>query len=487
MPTAAAPTWPALVLVTTAAPWSDAQGLADASSLTTELAAAVSDGFGDKVAVLEAGTDTPAALRKKVLSKLRGAAYVFVDAKGRDAELVNYFSTSPLRGKAMLLVPLMAPRGGVAPGPEPVPDGWRVMRTILTGSNTAGHLSLWKASRAVRKDSKARRGRNMPSRSEAAPMTPLEPGLCRLRLRADCASDADYQAGLLRWARAVTFRRVALALAGSGAWGFAHLSLLRALGAASVPVDIITSTSSGTLIAAYYAALGDAGLDLVIRRRFRMEGTLGMAVLSTGAMELTLTRDIGTCEVQNLDVMFYPVAANLTSNDTEILSTGSLAFASRASSSAPGIFGPTVAGGSVYVDGAVSDNLPIDVAENLGGTLVIGSNPFPQETGMKAPRKPWLWPVGALMSDLNPFTRAAEMDHALSLNFHGAGEQEARGYPLVYEAPPEHNALLATFDFIGAYKFMEMTEATPEFQQVVKGSIAAWHELAKPRDPKADA
>ena len=39
--------------------------------------------------------------------------------------------------------------------------------------------------------------------------------------------------------RAVTWRRVGVALGGSGAWGYAHVALMRQLEAHGVPIDLL--------------------------------------------------------------------------------------------------------------------------------------------------------------------------------------------------------------------------------------------------------
>ncbi len=90
---------------------------------------------------------------------------------------------------------------------------------------------------------------------------------CRLALDLDAVSRAFADGGpdgldgvygrsretLSRWGRTVTGRNVGLALGGGGAWGYAHIPLIRALHARGVPIDVVTGASFGSVVGAYMA------------------------------------------------------------------------------------------------------------------------------------------------------------------------------------------------------------------------------------------
>src|SRR5688500_13733748 len=48
--------------------------------------------------------------------------------------------------------------------------------------------------------------------------------------------------------------KIGLALSGGGARGFAHLGVLRALEANSIPIDCVSGTSAGSFVGAAYAS-----------------------------------------------------------------------------------------------------------------------------------------------------------------------------------------------------------------------------------------
>lgn len=58
--------------------------------------------------------------------------------------------------------------------------------------------------------------------------------------------------------------KVGLALGGGAARGLAHLGVIRALVKANIPIDIISGTSIGVMVAAIYAANSD--IDAAIKK-----------------------------------------------------------------------------------------------------------------------------------------------------------------------------------------------------------------------------
>src|SRR5262249_14418551 len=86
------------------------------------------------------------------------------------------------------------------------------------------------------------------------------PALARLDRPAVGALPASTRETLERLARALTRRRVGLALGGSGAWGYASAALILELGERGMPIDLVGGVSSGALIGAYHCAAGAEGI-----------------------------------------------------------------------------------------------------------------------------------------------------------------------------------------------------------------------------------
>jgi NTE family protein len=75
--------------------------------------------------------------------------------------------------------------------------------------------------------------------------------------------------------------------------------------------------------------------------------------------------------IEELKIPFAAVATDLVTGEKVVFKTGPISTAVRASTSIPGIFKPLVIGRKILVDGGVVDNVPVDVARNLGADIVI--------------------------------------------------------------------------------------------------------------------
>jgi NTE family protein len=74
----------------------------------------------------------------------------------------------------------------------------------------------------------------------------------------------------------------------------------------------------------------------------------------------------------DLPIPFACVATDLVSGKPYVFRSGPLALALRSTMSLPGIFTPVRTGGHIYADGGLLNNIPIDVAKEMGADIVIG-------------------------------------------------------------------------------------------------------------------
>jgi NTE family protein len=190
--------------------------------------------------------------------------------------------------------------------------------------------------------------------------------------------------------------------------------------------------------------------------------------VSSAVAEYAVDADLGDARLEQLEIPLYPVATNLARLRPEVITEGSIGFGVRASVSAPGMFAPTIAGGSIYVDGAVSDNLPVALVEAMGADLVIGANPLPAAL----PRTT----RGAL-------ARLHDLTTAFQLLLHVAGEREPSDRRVIYSPGPAAAPLSTTFDYGCAARLVaQLTHRDPRFRAAVDASVAAWTELSRPRE-----
>ena len=73
----------------------------------------------------------------------------------------------------------------------------------------------------------------------------------------------------------------------------------------------------------------------------------------------------------DLPIPFRCVSTELISGKAHVFSTGPIGLAMRSSMSLPEIFAPIRDGDRIYVDGSLVDNLPTDLAREMGPDVVI--------------------------------------------------------------------------------------------------------------------
>jgi NTE family protein len=215
-------------------------------------------------------------------------------------------------------------------------------------------------------------------------------------------------------------KKVALVLEGGSAFGLAHVGVLEWLDENHIPVDCIAGTSMGAMLGGMYA-MGyspaeihktvattdwDAVLydridyqDLAFSRKqdartypntlafgFR-EGFRLPESFNAGHRVGLILDDITQpyWKLQSFDdlpIPFRCVATDLAAvpnradrllNNPHVFRDGSLSFALRSTMALPGFFSPVHdrENKTVYIDGGVLENLPVEVARKMGADIVI--------------------------------------------------------------------------------------------------------------------
>ncbi|GAA3546749.1 patatin-like phospholipase family protein [Zobellella aerophila] len=205
--------------------------------------------------------------------------------------------------------------------------------------------------------------------------------------------------------------KIALVLSGGGAKGAAHIGIIKVLEAQRIPVDIITGTSMGAYVAGMYALGLDAdelerqtlALDwnqgyqdqvardeLSLRRKrqndeFLLQTDIGVnqswqlslpgGFFQGQAMGALLRQStLNIPKLKNFDRLPIPYRAVATDMETVtpvVLKRGHLATAMQASMSVPGVLQPVELNGRLLADGGVVNNMPVDVAKEMGADVVI--------------------------------------------------------------------------------------------------------------------
>ncbi len=204
--------------------------------------------------------------------------------------------------------------------------------------------------------------------------------------------------------------RIGLVLSGGGAKGFAHIGVIEELERRRIPIDVIAGTSMGAVVGSMYAIGNDAEeikkitatidwtnvfndnlqrSDLSFRRKrevrdiflnARLGVSNGKAALPTGVfggqklfstVQELLAPWRATEDFNNLPIPFRAVATNIVTGQPVAMGSGNFSTAVFASMSIPAAFPPVEREGLLLVDGGISNNLPVDVARQMGVDVVI--------------------------------------------------------------------------------------------------------------------
>ena len=171
-------------------------------------------------------------------------------------------------------------------------------------------------------------------------------------------------------------RKIGLALGGGGGKGSAHIGVLGVLEDLHVPIDVLTGTSIGALVAALYAV--GYGPDEIAgwfeyganNHAWGPDRTR-TGLIGTGSLAALLREALGARTFADTRMPLALVVVDLHRGREVILRDGSLVDAVLASTALPVIFPPVVRGDEVLVDGGVLNNIPVDVAQSLGAGRVI--------------------------------------------------------------------------------------------------------------------
>ncbi len=178
-------------------------------------------------------------------------------------------------------------------------------------------------------------------------------------------------------------RKVALALGGGAARGFAHVGVIRTLEMEKVPIDLIVGTSVGSLIGALYAHHRNS-FELEATA-FSLErddifdwGVLGafksMGLVKGERLEEFVRKKVPVKNIEELATPFAAVATDLNRGTRVVLDKGPLDRAVRISCALPGVFQPVEHEGRLLVDGGVIEAVPAATARDLGADVVIAVN-----------------------------------------------------------------------------------------------------------------
>lgn len=226
--------------------------------------------------------------------------------------------------------------------------------------------------------------------------------------------------------------KVGLVLSGGGAKGIAHIGIIEKLQEAGIRIDYIAGTSMGSMIGGLYSigyttdqliemANSNTWDNLFTERPNRRYSSNyqrefdNRTIVSFPIREDKLALPVGIISGQNIytflsritwpvhgidsfddfPIPFATTATNLETGQSVLFRSGYLPDAMRASISIPSLIKPHTIDGTAYVDGGLSNNLPVDHIRDMGADFVIAVN-------VAAP----LMPVDSLITFSDVFNQA---------------------------------------------------------------------------------
>ncbi len=172
-------------------------------------------------------------------------------------------------------------------------------------------------------------------------------------------------------------KNISLVLGGGGAWGFAHIGVLKKLEEENIKIDSIVGSSIGAIIGGLYSC----GLPLKYIENISIGFDYKILV------DLADNNEMGLLKGENVLEFFKMLTQNKSFEDTKIpfsvnaadfytgkeviINKGSIAKAIRASTSIPWIFSPYEYMNTLLVDGGIVNPLPVHIAKKSSNNFVI--------------------------------------------------------------------------------------------------------------------
>lgn len=196
--------------------------------------------------------------------------------------------------------------------------------------------------------------------------------------------------------------KIGLALSGGGVKGAAHIGVLKAFQEHNINFDIVSGTSSGSMVAALYCMgytpdemlkLFNYFSKIVVKNSPTYTNPDGKKILSINAggflsgeniafaiKETAKYKHIKNMSEINKKILIPAVDVdnskkyvftNCDLQGSKYIKTVPIEIAVRASSSYPGVFAPTLYNNHKFVDGGILDNIPVDELKNAGADYII--------------------------------------------------------------------------------------------------------------------
>ena len=292
------------------------------------------------------------------------------------------------------------------------------------------------------------------------------------------SDDSISRASVARWGRAVTNRRIGVALSGGGACAYRAGPLLECLERANMPIDVFAGLSGGALVGAFYCHSGLAGFARVVALGPLIQLTVPLAMVTTWPLEMVIDAMMGGTRVEDLEIRLAAVAVALPPNDapmTQVVVSGTLGEAVRVSGTLPPVFAKTTKGGMSFTDGGAGSVVPAQVARDFGADIVLACNAIPGPS-QSNPFPKWL--RGAIAIGAPWVQRQIDYYAWHSYFWRQVSQRFLREADVAFEFQPEQLSLLEAGQWIQSATILERARREASgIDEVVQDLKRKWETL----------
>jgi NTE family protein len=159
--------------------------------------------------------------------------------------------------------------------------------------------------------------------------------------------------------------KLGLVLSGGGVKGFAHIGVLKAMEEMNIVPDVISGTSSGAIVGAFYADgyTPDEILNIFTQKKLFKYFELSkpnFGLMKVTGLINTIKDNLKAQTFEQLPTPLYVCAVDLNNGNVVYFSSGSLLKPLIASSTIPILIQPVKINDCLFVDGGLLNNLPIE-------------------------------------------------------------------------------------------------------------------------------
>jgi NTE family protein len=176
-------------------------------------------------------------------------------------------------------------------------------------------------------------------------------------------------------------RKKNFVLSGGGCRGFAHFGAVKALQENGIYPSGISGTSAGAIAGAFIANgfSPDEIKDIFIERlklNLLSWSEFNLGLTSMKSFRIFLQKNLRYKKFEDLPIPFYVTATSFADGSQHIFNRGDIIDAIIASSSIPVLSKPLVIHRIPFVDGGLSNNLPVEpFSNNMKNVICIHVNP----------------------------------------------------------------------------------------------------------------